>query len=77
MNLRSLRARIQRLDELARGVARELVTWKKCDDPLLRAERLEYLDGMSRFYSGLEASRVCLAKACQRLQAERAGPKGG
>jgi hypothetical protein len=71
MNLRSLRARMQRLDDLGRGVARELVGWQKCDDPLLRAERLKYLDGMSRFYSGLEAARVCLAKVCRRLENER------
>jgi hypothetical protein len=77
MNLQSLRARMQHLDELARGVARELVAWQKCDDPLLQAERVEYLDGISRFYSGLEAARVCLAKVCRRLQEERAGPRGG
>jgi hypothetical protein len=65
---------MKRLDELGRGMARELVAWQKCDDPLLRAERLEYLDGMSRFYSGLEAARVCLAKACRRLEEERVGP---
>ena len=35
MNLTDLNARIRRLDELARGLSREVILWKACNDPLL------------------------------------------
>ena len=69
-----LRARVRRLDELSRGMARELVRVQECDDPLLYRERQDYLAALRVAVSGLEAGRVALAQALQRLEAGRAGP---
>ena len=68
MNLRSLIGRRTRLDMLSRGLAKELVRWRKCDDPLLYLERKELLAALEQAYSGIEGARVALAKACRRLR---------
>jgi hypothetical protein len=39
MTLRDLTARVRRPDELSRGLAKEVVLWKECSDPLLYLER--------------------------------------
>src|SRR5262249_23057560 len=65
-----VRVRLRRLDALSRGLGKELVLWQECDDPLLRVERIEYLDGIQRAYSGVEGARVVLAKAWRRLRGE-------
>jgi hypothetical protein len=71
MNLSDLRARVRRLDQLARGLAREVSLWKGCDDPLLYLERKAYLGGIQDTLAGAEAARVTLAKVVQRLERER------
>ncbi len=71
MNLRQLGARVQRLEELARGLAREVWLWKKGDDPLLYLERKAYLGAIQDALAGVESARVILVKARQRLDAER------
>ena len=43
MNLNDLEARVQRLDQLSRGLAKEEILWKDCNDPLLYRERQDYL----------------------------------
>jgi hypothetical protein len=74
MKLADLTARIQRLDQLMRGLAREVALWKAGNDPLLYVERKAYLKGIQDALAGVEAARVVLAKARQRLEdAERAG----
>lgn len=67
MNLADLTTRISRLDELARGLAREVALWKEGNDPLLYLERIEYLRAIQDVLAGVEAARVTLAKAKQRL----------
>jgi hypothetical protein len=67
MNVEDLALRLRRLDQLSRGLAKELVLWQKCHDPLLRQERLDYLGGIQAAYSGIEAARVIMAKAYRRL----------
>jgi hypothetical protein len=42
MTLRDLTARVRRLDELSRGLAKEVVLRKECNDPLLYLERRTY-----------------------------------
>jgi hypothetical protein len=72
MTLTDLKARIRRLDELARGLSREVVLWKSGNDPLLYAERKTYLNAIQDALAGAEAARVVLAKARQRLEGEDA-----
>src|SRR5438067_11307201 len=67
MTREDLRARVRRLDELTRGVMKEVVLIQECEDPLLRNERLAYLDGLRDAVSGMGAARVTLARALQRL----------
>jgi hypothetical protein len=70
MNLSDLRARVRRLDQLARGLAKEVTLWKSCNDPLLYLERKAYLGGIQDALAGAEAARVVLAKVVQRLEKE-------
>jgi hypothetical protein len=65
--LRSLSRRRARLDLLSRGLAKELVRWRTCDDPLLYLQRKELLAALDRALSGIEGARVVMAKACRRL----------
>jgi hypothetical protein len=69
MNLSDLRARVGRLDELARGLAKEVSLWKNSNDPLLYLERKAYLGAIQDALAGVESARVILAKARQRLEA--------
>jgi hypothetical protein len=50
------------LDELSRGLAKEVVLWKECNDPLLYLERRAYLGAIRDALAGVEEARV-LAKA--------------
>ena len=68
MNLADLKARECRLDELARGLAKEVTLWKACNDPLLYLERKAYLNAIQDALKGVETARVLLAKVCQRLE---------
>ena len=68
MTLADLSARVRRLDELARGFAKEVALWRECDDPLLYLERRAYLESIQTALSGVEAARVALARALQRLE---------
>ena len=70
MNLSDLQARVRRLDQLARGLAKEVTLWKSCNDPLLYLERKAYLGGIQDALAGAEAARVVLAKVMQRLEKE-------
>jgi hypothetical protein len=61
-------ARMHRLEELARGLAKEVALWKEGNDPLLYLERKSYLDGIQDALAGVEAARVVLARARLRLE---------
>jgi hypothetical protein len=67
MNLEDLTGRIQRLDALARGFAKEVTLVKQSHGPLLYLERKAYLEAIQDALAGVEASRVILAKVQQRL----------
>ena len=71
MNLADLARRIRRLNELTRGLAREVTLWKACNDPLLYLERKAYLSAIQNALAGIEAARVVLVNVQQRLEAER------
>jgi hypothetical protein len=67
VNLANLAARVERLDQLSRGLAREFSLIRAANDPMLCLERKAYLAGMGDALQGIESARVVLAKACQRL----------
>jgi hypothetical protein len=71
VNLADLTARFRRLDQLSRGLARELTIIRKADDPMLYLERRAYLMAMHDALCGVEEARITLAKACQRLTVPR------
>ncbi len=73
MTLEQIAARVDRLDELARGLGKELVQMRRAADPLLYVERRSCLDDLQRVLSGVEEARVVLARARQRLEGGRAG----
>jgi hypothetical protein len=70
MNLNDLTARVQRLDQLARGLAREVWMWKRGNDPLLYLERKAYLNAIQDALAGIETARVVLSRVKQRLAEE-------
>jgi hypothetical protein len=53
MTLRDLTTRVRRLEELSRGLAKEVVFWKECDDPLLYRERRAYLGAIQDALAGV------------------------
>ncbi len=75
MNLADLARRVQRLDQLMRGLAREVALWKEGTDPLLHQERRVYLKGIQDALAGVETARAALAQARQRLQSEEDSPR--
>ena len=67
MSAADIVARVRRLDQLSRGLALEISTLSKADDPMLYLERRAYLDALHATVRGVEAARVVLVKAGQRL----------
>jgi hypothetical protein len=67
MTLEDIAARVKRLEALSIGMAKEIVTWKECNDPLLYLERKAYLEGIRDAWGGIETARVALVQAKQRL----------
>ncbi len=68
LTLTDVIARIQRLDELTRGLAKEVLLWRAADDPLLYLERRAYLKAVQDALAGVESARVVLARARQRIE---------
>jgi hypothetical protein len=73
MNLSDIAARVQRLDQLSRGLSREVWLWRECNDPLLYLERKAYFGAIQDALAGVEKARVIMAKARQRLDRESQG----
>jgi hypothetical protein len=71
MNLQDITARVKRLDKLSRGLAKEEVMVRHCHDARLYRERQDYLKAIRDALAGVEAARVALAKAKQRLEGLR------
>jgi hypothetical protein len=66
--LDAIKARVERLDKLARGLAREVGLWKGAADPLLYRERKAYLAGVQDALAGVEAARVVLSGVVRRIE---------
>jgi hypothetical protein len=62
-----VRRRMGRLEALARGLAKEIAVVGDADDPLLYLERRAYLLAIGDALAGVDAARVVLAKAVQRI----------
>ena len=60
-------ARFRRLDQLTRGLSKEIQLVERADDPMLHVERQEYLTSMRKVRAGMEDALVMLAKAKQRI----------
>jgi hypothetical protein len=60
-------ARIARLDQLARGLAKEVGLQKGADDVLLFRERRQYLRAVQDALAGAEAARVVLEAVVKRM----------
>jgi hypothetical protein len=57
MNLTDLESRLERLDQLSRGLAKEEIIMKQGNDPLLYRERQDYLAAIRAALSGVEGAR--------------------
>ena len=66
MNLEDWTARVQRLDRLARGLAKEETLWKPCNDPLLFLERKEYLKAVRTALACVDEARIALVRVVRR-----------
>jgi hypothetical protein len=63
-----LKARIERLDKLARGFFLEVGRWRGANDPLLYRERKAYLGAVQDALAGVEAARVVLVGVVRRIE---------
>jgi hypothetical protein len=68
MGLAEIKARIERLDKLARGFSVEVGRWKGANDPLLFRERKAYLGAVQDALAGVEAARVVLVGVVRRIE---------
>ena len=67
--LKSMGARVVRLEQVARELAEEAGRVKDAErSDLLPAERKQYLNGLYDAIGGLEAARVVMAKAVKRVE---------
>jgi hypothetical protein len=67
MSAADIVARVRRLDQLSRGLAKEIQLVEKADDPMLYVERMEYLAAIQQARAGVENALMVLAKAKQRI----------
>jgi len=72
MDENGLAARLRRLEELSRGLSREIASCREGNDPLLYLERRAYINAMQDMLAAAEAARLALSKAQTRLR----GPAG-
>jgi hypothetical protein len=67
LTLADMKARITRLERLAKGLAREVELQRGVEDVLLFRERKQYVAGIQDALAGAEAARVVLAGVVKRL----------
>jgi len=68
MNLSDMRARVQRLRQLAHGMGKEVALWKGQESPLLPLERKKYLEAVYDVIAATDAAAVILEAALVRLE---------
>lgn len=67
--VKDIEARVRRLDELAKGLAREVVLWRGGNDPLLYLERRAYVNALQDALEASEKARIVLSQALDRIAA--------
>jgi hypothetical protein len=72
MTIDDVQARIDRLDELAKGLTKEQAIVRAAEDPMLSLERRAYVVAIADALFGVEAGRAVLAAALQRIRRETA-----
>jgi hypothetical protein len=72
MKLRHLRARVDRLAKISKGLSLEQLLWKKDPPPVLYVEKEEYLNALQDACRFIEKARVTLFLACERMEKEKA-----
>jgi hypothetical protein len=70
LELRDIKARIDRLDRLARGLAKEVGLQRGAEDVLLFRERRRYLRAVQEALAGAEAARVVLEGVVKRMEGD-------
>jgi hypothetical protein len=68
LTIDDIKARIDRLDQLARGLAREVTLQKEDDGRLLFRERKQYLHAIQNALVGADEARVVLAGVVKRME---------
>jgi hypothetical protein len=68
LELAAPKARIARLDGLARGLAKEVGLQRGAEDVLLFRERRQYLVAVQEALAGADAARVVLDGVVRRMQ---------
>src|SRR5262249_12059212 len=76
MQLIDIKRRMQRLEQLPRGLAQEVGLWREAGDLLLFRERKRDLAGIQEALAGAEAARGVLLRVVQRGGGAE-GPWGG
>jgi hypothetical protein len=67
MELRHLRARVERLQQLALRLGVERDRWLKCDAPVYLWEREEYRKALTEAIQAVGEVRKVLFKVCSRI----------
>jgi hypothetical protein len=70
LELADIKARVARLDELARGLAREVALRRGAKDVLLFRERRQYLQAIQEALAGADAARVVLEGVVRRMEGD-------
>jgi len=68
LELADIKARIARLDQLARGLAKEVGLQRGAEDVLLFRERRQYLRAVQEALAGADAARVVLEGSVKRMR---------
>jgi len=68
MNLTTIRARVERLPDLARSMGKEVAIWKAQEGPLLPVERKKYLEAVYDVIAGTDEAARVLEAALVRLE---------
>jgi hypothetical protein len=68
MQLTDIRRRVKRLEQLVKGLAKEIGLWRGEESLLLFGERKRYLKEIHKALLGADAARVILARVVQRLE---------
>ena len=66
--MKRLQPRIDRLEKLSRGLAREAESWANQMDGLHFAERNAYVDALRAAARNLQDARIALVEARQRIE---------